>query len=244
MFIKVMVKEVNILKNYIDKFPKHIGIIMDGNGRWAKQRNLTRTEGHKAGANKLEEIIEYIMDLDIKYLTVYAFSTENWKRPKLEVTAIMKLFTKYLKINEEKFMKEKIRVCISGSRSNLSSSLIKQIEYIENLTKDNDKLVLNIAFNYGGRLEIIDALKKVVAKNLEINENNISNNMYNSFIPDVDLVIRTGNDFRISNFLLWQIAYSEIYVSELLWPDFTKEELHKSIFSFINRERRFGGIKC
>ncbi len=235
---------MSILKNYIDKLPKHIGIIMDGNGRWAKQRNLDRTEGHKAGANKLEEVIEYIINLDIKYLTVYAFSTENWKRPKLEVSAIMKLFTRYLKINEEKFMKEEIRVCISGSKLHLSSSLIKQIEHIENLTKKNNKLVLNIAFNYGGRLEIVDALKKIVEQNLEINENNISNNMYNSFIPDVDLVIRTGNDFRISNFLLWKIAYSEIYVSELLWPDFTQEELYKSIFSFISRERRFGGIKC
>ncbi|WP_156298963.1 polyprenyl diphosphate synthase [Streptobacillus canis] len=239
-----MVKEVNILKDYIDKFPKHIGIIMDGNGRWAQKRNLIRTEGHKVGAEKLEEVIEHVANLGIKYLTVYAFSTENWKRPKLEVTTIMKLFNKYLKINEEKFMKEKIRVCISGSRDNLSSTLIKQIDYIQELTKNNDKLVLNIAFNYGGRLEIVDSVKKIINQNLEINEENISKNLYHSFIPDVDLIIRTGNDYRISNFLLWQMAYSEIYVSELLWPDFTEEELHNAIFSYIKRDRRFGGIKC
>nr|WP_197034425.1 polyprenyl diphosphate synthase [Streptobacillus canis] len=228
----------------MDKFPKHIGIIMDGNGRWAQKRNLIRTEGHKVGAEKLEEVIEHVANLGIKYLTVYAFSTENWKRPKLEVTTIMKLFNKYLKINEEKFMKEKIRVCISGSRDNLSSTLIKQIDYIQELTKNNDKLVLNIAFNYGGRLEIVDSVKKIINQNLEINEENISKNLYHSFIPDVDLIIRTGNDYRISNFLLWQMAYSEIYVSELLWPDFTEEELHNAIFSYIKRDRRFGGIKC
>ncbi len=217
---------------------------MDGNGRWAQKRNLIRTEGHKVGAEKLEEVIEHVANLGIKYLTVYAFSTENWKRPKLEVTTIMKLFNKYLKINEEKFMKEKIRVCISGSRDNLSSTLIKQIDYIQELTKNNDKLVLNIAFNYGGRLEIVDSVKKIINQNLEINEENISKNLYHSFIPDVDLIIRTGNDYRISNFLLWQMAYSEIYVSELLWPDFTEEELHNAIFSYIKRDRRFGGIKC
>nr|WP_218950339.1 polyprenyl diphosphate synthase [Streptobacillus felis] len=239
-----MVKKVNILKNYIDKFPKHIGIIMDGNGRWAEKRNLMRTEGHKVGAKKLEEVIEYILELNIKYLTVYAFSTENWKRPKLEVNTLMKLFEKYLIDNEEKFMKQNIRVCITGSRNNLSDKLIKKIEYIENITKNNAKLVLSIAFNYGGRLEIVDSVKKIIDEKLEITEENISKNLYNSFIPDVDLIIRTGNEFRISNFLLWQMAYSEIYFSKLMWPDFTKDELHNSILSFIKIDRRFGGIKC
>lgn len=224
------------------KIPKHIAIIMDGNGRWAKKKSMLRSFGHKEGAKTLEKIIVHSKKIGIKYLTVYAFSTENWKRPKVEIKTIMNLFSNYLLDKLDVFKKENIRLVVSGSNENMSKDLIEKIEFVSNELKYNDSLVLNIAFNYGARKEIVDAVKKIVENNEEINEDNISKNLYNSFIPNPDLVIRTSGEFRLSNFLLWQIAYSEIYISNKLWPDFTEKDLDEAISNYNLRERRFGGI--
>lgn len=226
-----------------DNVPNHIAIIMDGNGRWAKKRGMIRTEGHKRGVQALEKILKYSDEIGVKYLSVYAFSTENWNRPKLEVETILMLFNKYLKSKFKDFMEQNVRLVISGSRERLSKSLNKTVDEITDKLKNNTGIVLNICFNYGGRLDILESMKKTLENGEEITEENISKNLYNSFIPDPDLLIRTGGEFRVSNYMLWQIAYSEIYVSNVLWPDFNEEELDKSIKSFNNRDRRFGNIE-
>ena len=235
---------MNISQNYMkDKLPKHIAIIMDGNGRWAKKRGMIRTEGHKKGVETLEKILKYADKLGVKYLSVYAFSTENWNRPKLEVETILMLFNKYLKNKFNDFMEQNVRLVISGNRERLSKSLNKTINEITNKLENNTGIVLNICFNYGGRLDILESIKKTIKNGEDITEDNISKNLYNSFIPNPDLLIRTGGEFRISNYMLWQIAYSEIYVSDLLWPDFDEKELDKSINSFCNRDRRYGNVE-
>jgi di-trans,poly-cis-decaprenylcistransferase len=216
---------------------------MDGNGRWAKKRGMIRTEGHKRGVQALEKILKYSDEIGVKYLSVYAFSTENWNRPKLEVETILMLFNKYLKSKFKDFMEQNVRLVISGSRERLSKSLNETVDKITDKLKNNTGIVLNICFNYGGRLDILESMKKTLENGEEITEENISKNLYNSFIPDPDLLIRTGGEFRVSNYMLWQIAYSEIYVSNVLWPDFNEEELDKSIKSFNNRDRRFGNIE-
>jgi undecaprenyl diphosphate synthase len=226
-----------------DNVPNHIAIIMDGNGRWAKKRGMIRTEGHKRGVQALEKILKYSDEIGVKYLSVYAFSTENWNRPKLEVETILMLFNKYLKSKFKDFMEQNVRLVISGSRERLSKSLNETVDEITDKLKNNTGIVLNICFNYGGRLDILESMKKTLENGEEITEENISKNLYNSFIPDPDLLIRTGGEFRVSNYMLWQIAYSEIYVSNVLWPDFNEEELDKSIKSFNNRDRRFGNIE-
>jgi di-trans,poly-cis-decaprenylcistransferase len=226
-----------------DNVPNHIAIIMDGNGRWAKKRGMIRTEGHKRGVQALEKILKYSDEIGVKYLSVYAFSTENWNRPKLEVETILMLFNKYLKSKFKDFMEQNVRLVISGSRERLSKSLNETVDKITDKLKNNTGIVLNICFNYGGRLDILESMKKTLENGEEITEENISKNLYNSFIPDPDLLIRTGGEFRVSNYMLWQIAYSEIYVSNVLWPDFNEEELDKSIKSFNNRDRRFGNIE-
>ena len=235
---------MNISQNYMNnKLPKHIAIIMDGNGRWAKKRGMIRTEGHKKGVETLEKILKYSDKLGIKYLSVYAFSTENWNRPRLEVETILMLFNKYLKNKFNDFMEQNVRLVISGNRERLSKSLNETIDEITNKLKNNTGIVLNICFNYGGRLDILESIKKTIENGEDITEDNISKNLYNSFIPNPDLLIRTGGEFRISNYMLWQIAYSEIYVSDLLWPDFDEKELDKSINSFCNRDRRYGNVE-
>ena len=235
---------MNISKNCMkDNVPNHIAIIMDGNGRWAKKRDMIRTEGHKRGVQALERILKYSDEIGVKYLSVYAFSTENWNRPKLEVETILMLFNKYLKSKFKDFMEQNVRLVISGSRERLSKSLNETVDKITDKLKNNTGIVLNICFNYGGRLDILESMKKTLENGEEITEENISKNLYNSFIPDPDLLIRTGGEFRVSNYMLWQIAYSEIYVSNVLWPDFNEEELDKSIKSFNNRDRRFGNIE-
>ncbi|MGP1495038.1 MAG: polyprenyl diphosphate synthase [Streptobacillus sp.] len=226
-----------------NKLPKHIAIIMDGNGRWAKKRGMIRTEGHKKGVETLEKILKYSDKLGIKYLSVYAFSTENWNRPRLEVETILMLFNKYLKNKFNDFMEQNVKLVISGNRERLSKSLNETIDEITNKLKNNTGIVLNICFNYGGRLDILESVKKTIENGEDITEDNISKNLYNSFIPNPDLLIRTGGEFRISNYMLWQIAYSEIYVSDLLWPDFDEKELDKSINSFCNRDRRYGNVE-
>ena len=223
--------------------PSHIAIIMDGNGRWAERRGLPRTLGHKEGAVALRKIITYAGEIGIKYLTVYAFSTENWRRSKDEVDALMFLFKTYLKNEEKNIMKNNVRFLVSGRKDGVSLPLLKAIKNLEDKSKDNTGLTLNIAFNYGGRAEIIDAVNSILKlKKDHIDEENFSKYLY-SDMPDPELLIRTSGELRISNFLLWQIAYSEIYITEALWPDFDEKELDKAIESYNGRDRRFGGVK-
>ncbi|MDY4004357.1 MAG: isoprenyl transferase [Fusobacterium varium] len=225
------------------RIPNHIAIIMDGNGRWAEKRGLPRTLGHKEGANALRKIITYAGKIGVKYLTVYAFSTENWKRSKDEVDALMFLFKTYLKNEEKNIMKNNVRFLVSGRKNGVSSSLLEAIKKLEDKSRDNTGLTLNIAFNYGGRAEIIDAVNSILKSGADnINEEDFSKYLYND-IPDPELLIRTSGEFRISNFLLWQIAYSEIYITKALWPDFDEKELDKAIQSYNERDRRFGGVK-
>lgn len=223
--------------------PNHIAIIMDGNGRWAKKRGLARSFGHMEGAKTLRNVLEYLTEIGVKYLTVYAFSTENWNRPQDEVSTLMRLFLKYIKNERKNMMKNKIRFFVSGRKNNVSEKLQNEIERLEEETKGNDRITLNIAFNYGSRAEIVDAVNRIIEDGKEnITEEDFSKYLYNDF-PDPDLVIRTSGEMRISNFLLWQIAYSELYITDTLWPDFDEKEIDKAIESYNQRERRFGGIK-
>lgn len=238
--VKMVNNEVIKLKKII---PNHIAIIMDGNGRWAEKRGLARTLGHIEGAKSLRKIIEYSTKIGVNFLTVYAFSTENWNRSEDEVSSLMNLFLKYIKSERKNMMKNGIRFFVSGTKKNVSKNLQIEIDKLQEETKNNDKLTLNIAFNYGGRTEIIDAVNNILKDKLdEITEDKFKSYLYNDF-PDPDLVIRTSGESRISNFLLWQIAYSEIYITDVLWPDFNEKELDRAIENFSKRDRRFGGIK-
>jgi len=222
--------------------PKHVAIVMDGNGRWAKNRFLPRTFGHREGAKTLKKILSHAGEIGVKYLSVYAFSTENWTRPEEEVSTLMKLFKNYLKNERKDLMKNNIRLKVSGRKEKISSELLDLIAEVEELTKDNDKVTLNICFNYGGRAEIIDAVNSALKDGKEkVSEEDFKTYLYNDF-PDPDLLIRTSGELRLSNFLLWQLAYSEIYVTEVLWPDFDEKELDKAILAFNKRSRRFGGV--
>lgn len=221
--------------------PNHIAIIMDGNGRWAKNQNKPRVFGHKAGANTLRKIMEYCNKIGVTYLTVYAFSTENWKRSQEEVDALMFLFKSYIKSERENLLKNKIRFMVSGREEGVNPSLMEAIKELEEATSKDYEMTLNIAFNYGGRAEITDAVNKILKEGkTSITEEEFSKYFYND-IPDPDFVIRTSGEFRISNFLLWQIAYSEIYITDKYWPDFDEVEMEKAILSYSKRERRFGG---
>ncbi|WP_349290757.1 MULTISPECIES: isoprenyl transferase [unclassified Fusobacterium] len=223
--------------------PDHIAIIMDGNGRWAKKRGLPRTFGHREGAASLRKVITHAAKLGVKYLTVYAFSTENWKRSKEEVSALMFLFKSYIKNEEKNIMENNIRFMVSGRTDNVSPALLKAIRALEEKSKNNTGLTFNIAFNYGGRAEIVDAVNRIIKSGVEsVDEESFSKYLYHD-IPDPELLIRTSGELRISNFLLWQIAYSEIYITDTLWPDFDEKELEKAIEEFNKRDRRFGGAK-
>lgn len=228
--------------------PNHIAIIMDGNRRWAKEKNVEIKEGHKAGAENLKRIAKYCNNIGIKYLTVYAFSTENWKRSKNEVDALMTLLKSYLDIFSKEAMTENIRIRGIGDISGLSKILQKGMNNVVEKTKDNKGLILNIAFNYGGRAEIVNSIKKIAQKiqsneiNIDdIDENMITDNLYTANQPEPDLLIRPGGEFRTSNFLPWQLVYSELYFTNTYWPDFNEEELEKALQVYRNRNRRFGG---
>lgn len=225
------------------RLPNHIAIIMDGNGRWAQMRGRMRTFGHKRGAAALRKILTYAGEIGINYLTVFAFSTENWKRSEDEVNSLMLLFKTYLKSEEKNIMKNNIKFMVTGAKDRVSSSLLSAIEKLEEKSKDNTGLVLNIAFNYGGRNEIVHAVNEIIKSGEKnITEESFKKYLYND-LPDPDLIIRTSGEFRISNFLIWQSAYSELYVTETLWPDFNEAELDKAIEEFNRRDRRFGGAK-
>ncbi|MBP7026328.1 MAG: di-trans,poly-cis-decaprenylcistransferase, partial [Leptotrichiaceae bacterium] len=197
--------------NMETSIPKHIAIIMDGNGRWAKEKGKLRVEGHKKGAENIEKIIDYSIKLGVKYLTVYAFSTENWKRPEVEVKALMKLFAKYLEDKKEELKKQGVKLLVTGTEENIPNKLLKKIRDTEEYLSDCNQITFNIAFNYGGRKEIVDGINKIIKENREnkeINEEEFKKYMYRPEIPDPELVIRTSGEFRVSNFLLWEIAYS------------------------------------
>lgn len=244
-------QKIQSLLNEIDltKTPQHVAIIMDGNGRWAKKKGLPRAAGHHSGVKSLKKIVIACKDLNIKYLTVYAFSTENWKRPQEEVSYLMKLLVNALKTEIKELHENKVKIKAIGRLEYLPEASQKAIKGAEKLTKDNEALTLVIALNYGGRAEIVDAVKKMLP-DLQTGKMNINNldetifseYLYNSEIPDPDLVIRTAGESRLSNFLLWQIAYSEFYITPVLWPDFDKNNLIEAIHNYQKRERRFGGI--
>jgi undecaprenyl diphosphate synthase len=223
----------------------HLSIIMDGNGRWAKKRGLKRTEGHKRGAEVVKEITTFCANNEkIKYLSLYAFSTENWKRPKYEVEFLMKLLDNWLKKELDTYLENEVRFEVIGDVSKFSDKLQKRIEITREKTKHFTKLTQILALNYGGRDEITRAVKQLCDKNEEITQENINKYLDTSIhnIPDVDLLIRTSGEIRISNFLLWQIAYAEMFFTKTLWPDFNSKELEKIIKDFEKRERRYGGI--
>lgn len=229
--------------------PNHVAIIMDGNGRWAVNRGLKRTKGHQKGAEVLKKISEHVYDKGIKILSVFAFSTENWKRDKEEVDYLMDLFIKAFKENFEAVKKKGVKVVFSGVKTRLSDKVLAQMKKMTDETKDNKNGVFNICLNYGGQDEIVEATKKICKDvsdgNLSIDD--INSKMYNKYLfndlPPVDLMIRTSGEYRISNFMLWQLAYSELYFTDTLWPDFTNEDLDEAIESFNNRDRRFGAVK-
>ncbi|ABY92942.1 isoprenyl transferase [Thermoanaerobacter sp. CM-CNRG TB177] len=232
-----------------NKLPIHIGIIMDGNGRWAQKRGMMRFYGHKAGVNAVREVVKASRELGIKYLTLYAFSTENWKRPKEEVNFLMDLLVEFLSKEIDELNKNNVLINFIGDISVLPQKCKIEIERAQNVTKNNSGLVLNIALNYGGRDEIVKAVKKICTKILnkelsieEITEQTISENLYTKNQPDPDLIIRTSGEKRLSNFLLWQSAYSELWFTEVLWPDFGKEHLIEAILYYQTRQRRFGGV--
>lgn len=234
----------------LNRVPTHIAIIMDGNGRWAKSKFLPRTAGHKAGVETIRTVLRECKKLNVKYVTLYAFSTENWKRPKLEVDTLMNLLSTYLKNEVATLHKEDVKLTAIGDIDNLPSKCVIELNKAIELTKNNTGCNLNLALNYGGRLDIKNALVDIIKDvkvgkiNLdEIDENTISNHLSTKSIPDPDLVIRTSGEERLSNFLLWEVAYAEFHFTNVHWPDFDEKELQKAIFTYQNRDRRFGGIK-
>lgn len=226
------------------KLPNHVAIIMDGNGTWAIKRGLPRNMGHRKGTKTLVDLVLYANQIGIKYLTVFAFSTENWSRPKEEVDYLMKLPLEFIEEYREKFSKENIRFKVIGKREQLSLELQEKIGEFEQKTLNNDGLTFIIALNYGAYDEIISAVNKILKDNLqEVNQQSFEKYLYTKDIPNVDFLIRTSGQLRISNFLLWQIAYSELYFTKTLWPDFNKKEFNRALEEYSSRDRRFGGLK-
>lgn len=230
-----------------NKIPKHVAIIMDGNGRWAKQKGKPRVFGHKNGVKSVQEIVEAAAEIGIKTLTLYAFSTENWNRPKKEIDFLMGIVVSSLKKELKTLVKNNIKLQTLGKIEMLPNKVVKELKEVIEKTKNNTRLTLNLALNYGAREEIVNAIKiiskKVVNKDFsveEINENIVNNHLYTVTLPDVDFLIRTSGEKRISNFLLWQIAYAELYFTDVLWPDFRKENFFQAIKEYQQRERRFG----
>lgn len=231
----------------LNKLPRHIAIIMDGNGRWAQQHTIGRIRGHKKGAESVRTVVRACREIGIKYLTLFAFSQENWERPENEVKALMLLLEEYLTKEVEELQEQEIRLVTIGETGLLNSSVREKLQRAKETTAKNDKMILNLALSYGGRDEIIHAVKKIIDDKekgkVDINKitkDDFSNYLYTSGMPDPDLLIRTSGEYRISNFLLWQTAYTELYFTNVLWPDFTKDDLLKAIASYQQRERRFG----
>ena len=223
--------------------PKHVAIIMDGNGRWGLRKKKSRNHGHTEGAKVVEKIIEASISNKIKYLTLYTFSTENWKRPKKEISFLIYLLEKYVDQQFENLLKKNIKLKILGNLNKFPVSLKKKLKKIQKISNKNNKIQINLALNYGSKEEIITSVKKIINQSKPINDKNIKKNLYTKEIPDPEILIRTGNRFRLSNFLLWQISYTEIFFVKKLWPDFNKNDFNKIIFKFKKMRRNFGGIK-
>ena len=224
-------------------FPKHVAIIMDGNGRWGLKKGKSRNYGHSKGIKTVEKIIFEAVSLKIKYLTLYTFSTENWKRPKEEITFLIKILKNYIDKELNKLIEKNIKLKILGNINKFPNSLKFKLKDAEKLTRNNNKIQINIALNYGSKEEIINTVKKLQKLSLKINSKNITNHLYTANIPDPEILIRTGDRKRLSNFLLWQSSYTELYFEKKLWPDFTKQDFKKIILNFSKVRRNFGAIK-
>ena len=237
--------EINKLNDNL-VMPRHIAIILDGNGTWAKKRMMPRIYGHKQGAKTLVDIVRYSSEINLECLTVYAFSTENWKRPVEEVSYLMRLLKMVVRTYRKDLMENNVRFQMIGTEKNLTQDQLDMIHELEEETKNNTGLKFNVAFNYGSHEEILNAVKGIIrdgVKEEDINKELFESYLYTKGLPPVDLMIRTSRQIRISNFLLWQIAYSELYFPNILWPDFKRKDLYDAIVEFNNRERRFGGLK-
>lgn len=227
------------------RLPNHIAFVPDGNGRWAEQRGLPRLSGHQAGAENTQRMVRYLNEYPIKYVTLYGFSTENWSRPEEEVRGLFRLLEEFIDQHAPEIHERGIKVRHLGQLDELPQGLQQAINKAVELTKNNTRMTLNIAFNYGGRAEIIDAVRHLMVdgfKPQDINENLFSSYLYTAGLPDVDLLIRTGDETRLSNFLIWQTAYSEYHFTKVLWPDFSKKDMDKALLSYSRRQRRFGGL--
>jgi undecaprenyl diphosphate synthase len=229
----------------VDRLPRHLAVIMDGNGRWAAQRHLPRVEGHRAGIESVREVVEGSARLGIRVLTLYAFSVENWKRPVSEVSTLMMLLKRYLRLELNTLLRNNIRFRVIGRAQDLAPDIRSELSLAEEKTATNTGMLFNIALNYGGRAEIVEAVKRLIEAGVpagEIDEQRFAGFLYTAGQPDPDLLVRTSGEMRVSNFLLWQIAYSEIWVTDTLWPDFRKRHLLEAILAYQKRERRYGGI--
>ena len=227
------------------RLPQHVAVIMDGNGRWAAQRHLPRVEGHRAGIDSVRDVVESSARLGIKVLTLYAFSVENWKRPITEVSTLMTLLKRYLRLELNTLLRNDIRFRVIGREEELAPDVRRELKMAEEQTARNAGMLFNIALNYGGRAEIVEAARRAIASGIkpeDLDEQHFSDFLYTAGQPDPDLLIRTSGEMRISNFLLWQIAYAEIWVTDTLWPDFRKRHLLEAILAYQKRDRRYGGI--
>lgn len=228
-----------------DKIPLHVAIIMDGNGRWAISRGLPRLAGHRAGTENLRRVIRASVEFGVKYLTIYAFSTENWGRPPEEVQGLMRILEDVIDKELRELHEEGVQLRHIGRLERLAPKIQEKVLKAIDLTKDNDRLILNIAFNYGGRDEIVNAIQHMIEDGVsadEVDNDLVSKYMYTAGVPDPDLIIRTSGELRVSNFLIWQAAYSELYITQTFWPDFDKEEYHRALEAFAQRDRRYGGV--
>lgn len=235
----------------LENIPAHVGIIMDGNGRWAKKKLMNRVKGHEQGSQTVRQIVTKSAEIGIQVLTLYAFSTENWARPKTEVKALMTLLKKFLVAERDTLIKNRIRLNIIGQKERLPDDVQKEIDITMDLTRENKGMILNLALSYGSREELTSAVKNIADKVKDgrisaddIDEQMISDSLYTGGMPDPDLIIRTSGEYRLSNFLMWQAAYSEIYISSTLWPDFSPDEFMKVLEDYQKRDRRFGKIEC
>ena len=236
----LLAKQVNF-----DRLPQHVAVIMDGNGRWAEQRHLPRVEGHRAGIDAVRDVVESSARIGIRVLTLYAFSVENWKRPASEVSTLMSLHKRYLRLELKTLLTNNIQVRVIGRAQDLAPDIRRELQMAEEKTVANSGMQFNIALNYGGRAEIVEAVRRLLATGVdpdELDEQRFSDFLYTAGQPDPDLLIRTSGEMRVSNFLLWQIAYAEIWVTDTLWPDFRKRDLLEAILAYQKRNRRYGGI--
>jgi undecaprenyl diphosphate synthase len=233
------------IRKQVTRLPVHVAIVPDGNGRWAEQRGLSRLAGHQAGVKKMRPLIEYLNDWEIKYVTLYGFSTENWGRPGDEIGGLFHILEERIGKDVPKLHKKNVRVRHLGRIGELPPWLQKSIRSAEELTRNNTGLTLSLAFNYGGQIEIVDAVRRIIADGIpaeKIDGKLVSSYLYTAGLPDVDLLIRTGDELRLSNFLIWQTAYSEYYFTQALWPDFTEKDIDQALLAYSQRERRFGAL--